>query len=166
MRSNPIRQSCWRHIFGLLFFLFLTVALSAAAEKPQKPTTKDKCPVCGMFVHKYPDWVAQVVWQDGTRMYFDGAKDLFKFYADPSKYLPGKGRAGIVAVWVTDYYTLEIIDGLQAYYVIGSDVLGPMGRELIPLAREAEAREFLKDHKGKKILRFQEVTPEILNTLN
>jgi copper chaperone NosL len=153
-------------LYGILIFVSLTAAVAFAAEKPQKPTAKDKCPVCGMFVYKYPDWVAQVLWQDGSRAYFDGAKDLCKFYADPSKYLSGKSRAGIVAIWVTDYYTLESIDGSQAYYVIGSDVLGPMGRELIPLAKEAEAREFQKDHRGKQIFRFQQITPEILKTLD
>jgi copper chaperone NosL len=166
MRSTSLRQSCWRLCCGVLFLFFLTVAAGAADEKPGKPAAKDKCPVCGMFVYKYPDWVAQALFRDGARLYFDGAKDFFKFYFNPSKYLPGKVRKDMVAVWVTDYYSLEGSDGFRAYYVIGSDVLGPMGRELIPLAREAEAREFLKDHKGKKILRFQEVTPEILNTLD
>ena len=67
---------------------------------------------------------------------------------------------------MTDYYSLESIEGTRAFYVIGSDVFGPMGKELIPFGKETEAREFLKDHKGKKILRFQEITPEILKTLD
>ena len=37
-----------------------------------------------------------------------------------------------------------------------------MGREMIPLASEKEARGFLVDHKGKHLLRFDEVTPDIL----
>jgi nitrous oxide reductase accessory protein NosL len=41
-----------------------------------------------------------------------------------------------------------------------------MGRELIPLAKEAEAREFLKDHKGKRVLRFGEVTAEVVKGLD
>ncbi len=40
---------------------------------------KAKCPVCGMFVGKYPKWVGLIV-VDGKKYYFDGAKDLMKFY--------------------------------------------------------------------------------------
>ena len=40
----------------------------------------DKCPVCGMFVYKYPDWTAEIIFEEGAVFYFDGAKDFFKFY--------------------------------------------------------------------------------------
>ena len=53
---------------------------------------------------------------------------------------------------MTDYYALEPIDGRTAFYVVGSDVFGPMGKELIPFAQRAQAEEFLKDHKGRAIL--------------
>jgi copper chaperone NosL len=156
-----------RLILGwLLFFGCLVAVVSAAEIKPVKPTPKDKCPVCGMFVSKYPDWVAQVVFRDGTRFYFDGVKDLMKWYLNPSSYHSAKTRPEIAVLFVTDYYSLEGVEGTRAFYVIGSDVFGPMGRELIPFAKESEAREFLKDHKGKKILRFQEITLEILKTLD
>jgi copper chaperone NosL len=143
------------------------IALGAwAGDPPLKPTPKDKCPVCGMFVYKYPDWVSQAVFRDGSRIYFDGAKDLMKFYFKVPQYQPGKSQSEIIALYVTDYYSLESIEGTRAYYVIGSDVFGPMGKELIPFGKEVEAREFLKDHKGKRIFRFQEITPEVLKTLD
>jgi len=138
----------------------------AGDPTPLKPTPKDKCPVCGMFVYKYPDWVSQAVFRDGSRIYFDGVKDLMKFHFKVPQYQPGKSRGEITVLYVTDYYSLESIEGTRAYYVIGSDVFGPMGKELIPFGKEAEAREFLKDHKGKRILRFQEIAPEILKTLD
>lgn len=125
-----------------------------------KPT--DKCPVCGMFVGKYPDFVAQVIYQDGTYAVFDGAKDMFKYLHNLRTYAPSRRVSDIAAVYVTDYYSLRLIVGKQAWYVIGSDIYGPMGREMIPLASEKEAREFLVDHKGKRLLRFDEVTPDIL----
>ncbi len=152
--------------FLLGVFFLMAVGAWAADPKPLKPTPKDKCPVCGMFVYKYPDWVAQAVFRDGSRLYFDGVKDLMKFYLNPSSYQSTKSRTETAAIFVTDYYSLESVEGTRAYYVIGSDVFGPMGKELIPFGKEAEAREFLKDHKGKKILRFQEITPEILKPLD
>jgi nitrous oxide reductase accessory protein NosL len=41
-----------------------------------------------------------------------------------------------------------------------------MGRELIPFSKAEDAREFMKDHKGKAILRFRDVTPEVLKGLD
>ena len=40
--------------------------------------------------------------------------------------------------------------------------MGPMGHELVALATRADAGDFLKDHKGKLILGYDEVTPEII----
>jgi len=60
-----------------------------------KPGAKDLCPVCGMLVSKYPNWVAVVQYRDGHAHFFDGAKDLFKYLHDLPKYAPGHRREGI-----------------------------------------------------------------------
>jgi copper chaperone NosL len=140
--------------------------LWGAESKPAKPSPKDKCPVCGMFVAKYPDFAAQIAFKDSTFAFFDGAKDMFKYYFNLSKYNPKKKRADIVSIYVTDYYALRYIDGLKAYYVLGSDIYGPMGRELIPFEKEKEAREFMKDHEGKTLLRFQDISGSIIKGLD
>jgi len=119
-----------------------------------------------MFVAKYPDWITQILFKDGSYAFFDGAKDMFKYTLDLKKYNPPKKPGDIESIFVTDYYSLNPIDGLQAYYVAGSDVYGPMGKELIPFAKEEEAKEFMKDHQGKSILRFKEVTPDLIRSLN
>jgi nitrous oxide reductase accessory protein NosL len=41
-----------------------------------------------------------------------------------------------------------------------------MGHELVPLATEEDAQEFLRDHAGKRILRFDEVTPDLPGRLD
>ncbi|MDD5285200.1 MAG: nitrous oxide reductase accessory protein NosL [Desulfuromonadaceae bacterium] len=153
----------------LIFIAAFIVGTSPAFAdnlKPQKAGPRDKCPVCGMFVAKYPDFAAQIQFQDGSIFHFDGAKDMFKYYLNLPRYAPGKKPADISALFVTNYYDLTLLDGLTAYYVSGSDVYGPMGRELIPFVREAEARDFLKDHKGKSIIRFSDVTPALLRALD
>ena len=137
-----------------------------AGPPPVVPKPADKCPVCGMFVAKYPDFLAQVIYTDGTYALFDGAKDLFKYLFALDTYAAGRNRADIASVYVTDYYSLSPVDGRTAWYVVGSDVYGPMGRELIPFAREAEAREFLQDHAGIELLRFDGVTPAIIGKLD
>jgi nitrous oxide reductase accessory protein NosL len=37
-----------------------------------------------------------------------------------------------------------------------------MGHEFVPLASRADADDFLKDHKGKRLLAFGQVTSEIV----
>jgi nitrous oxide reductase accessory protein NosL len=146
--------------FALTVLLSLWATL-AVAQMPPKPGPKDSCPVCGMLVSKYPNWVATIVYKDGHAHHFDGTKDLLKFWFDPPKYVAGHNREMIATLWVTDYYGLQKIDARKALYVIGSDVLGPMGHEFVPLANQADAADFLKEHKGKRVLTFQQVTKEM-----
>lgn len=154
-------------LFIVLTILLLGAALSqAAGPAPQKAGPRDKCPVCGMFVAKYPDFAAQLIFRDGSRSHFDGAKDLFKYYLNLPRYAPARKPGDIVAMYVTNYYDLTFIDGFKAVYVEGSDVFGPMGRELIAFAKESEASEFMRDHKGKTLLRFKDITPALLRTMD
>ena len=149
----------------IINILLLTYAVSAEVT-PVQPTKKDKCPVCGMFVYKYPDWVGEIIFKDGSMAFFDGAKDLFKYYFNLKKYNPGKTTKDIAAIYVTEYYDMKIIDATTAYFVIGSDVYGPMGRELIPFVSKSDAEGFKKDHKGNRILRFEGINPGIIKKLD
>ena len=151
-----------------LVFLTLTLItdIHGGDRKPIKPSSKDKCPVCGMFVAKYPDFLAQILFKDGSSVFFDGTKDMFKYYLNPGKYDTKKRLEDIDSIYVTNYYDLTLIDAYHASYVIGSDVYGPMGKELIPLETESDAKEFLKDHQGKSVLRFKDVTHETIRLLD
>ncbi len=152
---------------GILLFLPLFVfAQSSSIFDVPSPGAKDTCPVCGMFVAKYPEWVATVLYKDKHAHHFDGAKDFFKYYLDYQKWAPNHNKQHIEKIIVTEYYGLNKISAQKAWYVIGSDVLGPMGHELIPLATEADAKEFKRDHSGMRILRFDEVTLILLEKLD
>ncbi len=131
---------------------------------------KDKCPVCGMFVYKYPRWVAQIVYTKHNmehRLSFDGVKDLMKFYFDPmawGKY--DKIDINKIKIIVTDYYTQDPIDGFKAYYVLHSDIYGPMGNELIPFESLEDAKDFKIDHNGKSIIKFDKITKQAVYELD
>jgi len=130
------------------------------------PGPRDACPVCGMLPAKYPDWVATVLWNDGEAVHFDGAKDFFKYLRNLEKYAPGRARDQIAGMGVTEYYGLARIDAQLALYVIGSDVYGPMGHELVPLATEPDAADYMRDHAGKRLLRFDDVDAGVLTGLD
>ncbi len=117
----------------------------------------EKCPVCGMFVYKYPKWATQIFY--GEKHYsFDGAKDMFKYYFD--------NKEGITEMLILDWYTQETIDASKAFYVIGSDTYGPMGHELIGFKNEVDAKTFYMDHRGKKVIRFEDITKDIVYKLD
>ena len=94
-----------------------------------------------MFTYKYPKWAAQIFYKHGDHEHhysFDGVKDMMKFYFDPmewGKYEMAK-KESISKILVTDYYSQKAIDAKVSYFVIGSDVYGPMGNELIPFIIE------------------------------
>ncbi|BDU77329.1 nitrous oxide reductase accessory protein NosL [Mesoterricola sediminis] len=145
---------------------FVASAVLLADPGPPPVGPKAACPVCGMRVTPHGAWVASLTWQDGSASHFDGAKDLFKFLAAPARYLPGRKREAVAALHVREYYGLKPIRAEAAWYVVGSDTLGPMGHELVPLATEADAREFLRDHGGRRILRFPQVDAAVLAGLD
>ena len=148
---------------GLLIVILFALPAFAGDVKPSK---KDKCPVCGMFVYKYPDWLAHVEFKDGTREWFDGPKDAFKYYLALDSYSPSRKTSDIKSFSVTEYYELLSIDAKKACYVLGSDIYGPMGRELVPFKTKAAAEEFMRDHNGKKVLAFDELTHDIVRGLD
>lgn len=122
-----------------------------------------KCPVCGMFVSKYPKWAA-LIEVEGKKHYFDGVKDMMKFYIFDADF--PYNRSKINTMNVTDFYTLQAIEAKSAYFVIGSDVFGPMGDELIAFATKDAAVNFMNDHKGKKIVLFGDITPKLVMGLD
>ena len=141
-------------------------AAGAAVVDLPPPGPSDTCPVCGMFVARYPEWVATALFDDGHADHFDGAKDFFKYLFDMEKYALGRTEDQIAGLGVTEYYGLKLIEAKAALYVAGSDVLGPMGHELIPLRDDVDAGDYMKDHRGKLLLRFDEVMPDLLVKLD
>jgi len=114
-----------------------------------------------MFVYKYPRWAAQIFYIHDDHEHhfsFDGVKDLMKFYFAPDKWGNHKDiKQEISKILVTDYYSQQAIDGKTAFYVIGSDILGPMGNELIPFEFKRDAQTFERDHKGTEIIQFEQI---------
>ena len=142
---------------------FLSKGSSNTPGKEMVVPSKAKCPVCGMFVGKYPKWAAMMA-IGGKKFYFDGVKDMMKYYLFNADF-PYE-RSKISEMLVTDFYTLEGIDAKDAFYVTGSDLYGPMGNELIPFKTLKSAKGFKEDHKGEKIVRFNEISPVMVMALD
>ena len=145
------------------------IALTAAAGRAEEAVAapRPRCPVCNMYVDMFAKWNAKVEFKDaGTPAVFCGSKCMFKYYLDFKKYNSAKSRDHVSAVRVKDYASRTESDAYSAHYVIWSDVYGPMGHEPIPFAQKADAQKFLTEHKGKKIVRFQDVSLKMIDSLD
>lgn len=131
--------------------------VAASACRREAPATR--CARCGMAVPATSHWAAGAVAADGRALSFDTPACMFRHRAgDPS--------LRDARLWVTPYYARAGVreDARTLRYAAGSDVRGPMGADLIPL-REFEVATFTRDHRARRVLTFDEVTPAALDAL-
>ncbi len=145
------------------FFLFLIAVFIAgcSGDKKNQETQKrqtnpvfpgHRCLNCGMNTDQWPEWQQMLINTSGDTAFFDGARCMFMVLNDTLK-----RPDNIDQIIVKEYYDQFYFPADSAYYVIGSDVLGPMGNELIPFKSESAAQTFKTDHKGEDIVRFDDV---------
>jgi copper chaperone NosL len=154
----------WIVILTLLLTVWGQGSRAADILAGEKVNAKSRCPVCGMFVAKYPQWLTQINLSDGSVEVFDGMKDMMAYYFSPQQFGAAAGVT-VGKILVRDYYNQDWFDGKKAVFVVGSDVYGPMGHELVPFASLDGAKNFFTDHHGSKIYGFSEITPEIIESL-
>jgi nitrous oxide reductase accessory protein NosL len=157
-KNNICTQLNKKHAEALAVYLWDKKSLSHKHYKKITVTKEDKCPVCGMYLHYYPTWVSQINYPNNETYKFDGIKDMMKFYFS--------NKEGIVDILVQDYYSLKTLNARDAFFVIGSDVTGPMGYELIAFSDKKKAMDFSLEHKGKKVLRFDKITEHMVRSLD
>lgn len=141
-------------LLALLLWVVVLTPVDSRALDAVEPGPDDRCMACGMMVSPYPNWVSVVLFKDGSHYFFDGPKDMFVFFSNLNDYLPKASLEDIKELQVTEYYTLQRLDAREVFLVSGSDVLGPMGKELVPVAGEKNLKEFIRDHGHGKIMQF------------
>jgi len=146
--------------FTLLFFISCGEAKesdqSTENEENAVQVTDHKCSHCGMNSEDHPQWNAVITSQAGEH-WFCSPRCMFQVVLD-EKNKP----KNIGSIQVTDYYETKKIDAKTAFYVTGSDVMGSMGYDLIPFKDEPSAKDFMKEHQGKKIFSFEEINLKIV----
>ncbi len=115
----------------------------------------ERCRKCGMLVDQYPRWIAGLTNPAGKEERFCCERCMFAYWRSPL----GSGSRD---AWVTEYYTQKRMPVGEVFFVAGSDVVGPMGRALVPVAGREAAEQFLKDHRGSRIYTAEEITPDVL----
>lgn len=116
-----------------------------------------RCPVCGMFPARAPEWAAQLIFQDGGVQFFDSPVSLLIYLRDVARYAPGRTAAEVAVRYVRDSRGSRSAPGAwlkadRAVLVAGSDALGPMRAGNLPaFADEAAARAFARERGGEPL---------------
>ena len=64
-KARTARPTAAKIIFSLtLLILLFSMNISYGDESTVTIKKADRCPVCGMFVYKYPKWVAQIIFKE------------------------------------------------------------------------------------------------------
>ena len=135
--------------FALIFSLLL------AACGGETEDARARCATCGMVVDAESGWRAGAT-ADGETLAFDAPKCLFR-----RVHREGSVEGG----WVIEYYSQERAPARELFYVIGSDLESPMGRDLVPVRGREEAERLRDDHHGEAVLSYDEVTSEVVEGL-
>jgi copper chaperone NosL len=131
--------------------LLLTLLIACSGD-----SERERCAQCGMFVDIAPSWTTGATTRDGARIRFDTPRCLVAWSKSPA----GRGARD---PWVTDYYDQRHVSAGEAQYVIGSDVIGPMGADFVPIAGSSTlTARFRDDHHGTRILSFGELDTTLL----
>ncbi len=131
--------------------------------------TKDTtCVVRHMKVYKDPKWVSKIELTNGKKLFFLSPKSMIEFYLQPGKWfdIGVKSETDFKDILVTDFATLEPINAKGAFYVYGGNVTSPAGDDLPAFATYAAADKFSKEHNGKRIMHFKDISDALIRLIN
>lgn len=132
---------------------------------PRAVPADARCPVCGMYPARSPNWAAQVIFSNGDAQFFDSPLSLFRYLQDLGRYTRGHSADEIVARYVTDADSGRWISADSALYVHGSSVMGPMRTTNLPAFAEATAAQRFAGTHGGVALRAADISHDLLARL-
>ena len=136
----------------------------AAVPQPMNIPENVSCGKCGMYPAKYPQWQSQMIFKDGAMTPFDGCKCMFNFLFAMEQLDQKHAVEDVSVMWVKDFNSGTWINAAEAHYVLGSNMMGPMGKELIPFADQDAAMKFHQE-QGGTVMGYADITPDVLKTL-
>jgi copper chaperone NosL len=124
----------------------------------------DRCPVCGMFPAKRPKHAAAMVLKDGRTYYFCGNGCLLRTWHRTRTHL-GVSHDAVAHMVVRDYFSGSPIDAYTAWWVAGSDVVGPMGRAVVALRTPKEVEVFKNRHGGEHVFTLSQLNDRLFTSI-
>ena len=112
-----------------------------------------RCKNCGMKIDPTSAWRSELIGEDGSVTSFDTPRCAFQSWRS--------GKTAAKTIRVQEYYDRQTRDGADVRFVIGGDVVGPMGPDLVPID-PPRASKFIQDHGAERALRVDEITLQVL----
>lgn len=128
-------------------------ALALAASSACNGKKEARCKHCGMRIDPASAWHAELIGDDGKVTAFDTPRCALTSWR--SGVTPAK------TIRVQEYYDRTTRDGSELRFVLGGDVVGPMGADLVPVDPPRSAK-FMQDHGAERALELREITPQVL----
>ncbi|AMO25249.1 NosL [Ramlibacter tataouinensis] len=160
-----------RRVAGMALFRWTGIVLLATVAacssrveqaKPQEITKETVCALDGMLLAEHPGPKGQIHYDQGAPDFYCDTKEVLAMVLRPEQ------RRRVTGVFVQDMGKADWnqpsghwIDAKGALYVLGSRRNGSMGPTVATFGREEDAQQFVKQYGGK-VLRFQEITPDMV----
>ncbi len=128
----------------------VAVAVTAGCKK------EERCQKCGMKIDMASPWRAELVTAEGTKIPFDTPRCALDTWKN--------GKAQARSLRVQEYYDRTWRDAEEVRFMVGGDVQGPMGPDLVPVD-PSRATKFVQDHSAERYLTLAEVTPAVISGL-
>tara|TARA_R110002167_G_scaffold248021_1_gene454005 strand:+ start:16637 stop:17137 length:501 start_codon:yes stop_codon:yes gene_type:complete len=155
-------------MFRKLLFSLIFVAVVACSEQSAQQQvihqavaieSADECHLCGMLISNFSGPKAELFRQgvteaDGNSVKkFCSTRDMFSFYLDP------ENKRNVTTILVHDMSKAPwdapndgyFIDARKAWYVVGSDKIGAMGKTLASFSAKTDADAFATEFGGSVI---------------
>jgi len=156
-------NNAFRPALSLMFVALVACTQQAASTAAQEITANTSCALDGMVLADFPGPKGQIHYATGETDFFCDTLEMFAMFLQPEQ------KRRITAIYTQDMGSTDWekpqghwIDAKQALYVIGSKKTGSMGPTIAAFAHQADAEKFAKDNGGK-VLRFDQVTPDMVN---
>jgi len=146
--------------FLILFLIVLMGITSSVYAEPKNIEASKECPLCGMYPARYPEFNCQVIFKDGSYEAFDSAIGLLVYLLFPDK--TGMKPKPVAEIYFKDYLKESWLEAGKTFFVTGSEIMGPMGIEFLPVDSEQAAKELKKQEKGEDIVHFKEINREYM----
>jgi nitrous oxide reductase accessory protein NosL len=135
-------------------FILAAVALTLPVNACKK--NEPRCRHCGMRIDRSSPWASDLIMADGATVSFDTPRCALTAWRT--------GKTLATSLRVQEYYERRWRAGDELRFILGGDVVGPMGPDLVPVD-PSRAVKFIQDHGADRALRLDEITPDVLNTM-
>lgn len=138
-----------RDFIGLVF----GTLIGGVACQSKSKSGEQRCKHCGMKVDPASAWRADLVAADGAVTSFDTPRCAL------TSWRSGKSQA--TTLRVQEYYERRWRNAEELRFIVGGDVVGPMGPDFVPVD-PSQATKFIQDHGADRALRLDELTMDVL----